>query len=234
MVEEKHPADLASSRQPESSGRSPSDSRVVCYLDRVTSDGYIEGWARDESEPRACILQILQNGEVIGEMVADCFRQDLLDAGIGHGHYAFYARLYDAKPGEFDLEVAEKHLGTRISVTGPARHMIPVMERSRPVAVQELVRRRRWTANDLVRNIGCLHLSENARTMGSFRFVDVTYFFLLNRWMDEAALVHVRKLEGGETSPEEFFTEVALSEERLASSSVLPGPYDGRFPYKLF
>ena len=209
------------------------DSRVVCFLDRVAPEGYIEGWARDESSHSPCVLQILQNRTVISEAIADSFRQDLLEAGVGHGHYAFYARIHDARPGECELEVVEKHSGAAIGVSSPTRHVIPVLGKSDSITVRDILRRRRWTANDLVQQIGCLQLLENLRFMGPYRFVDVTYMFLLNHWMGETGLRYVRQLEGGIISPEECFREIAFSDDQISPSRGLDGPFDGRFPYRI-
>lgn len=209
------------------------DARVVCFLDRVTSDGFVEGWARDETHFRPCFLQILQSGKVIAETIADGYRKDLLDAGLGHGHYAFSARIHDAVPGESDLAVFEKQLGIEIPVGSLKKHVIPPMENHRPWKVRDILRQTRWTAKDLFGRIECLCLSENLRAMGAMRFSDVTHMFLLNRWMGTDGHRFIERLDSGELSPEQFFRQLALSDEGLGQSAFLPGPFDGRFPYKI-
>lgn len=50
----------------------------------------IKGWARDESDPdRPVRLRILDNGLPIGEVLADLYRKDLQQAGIGTGRHGF-------------------------------------------------------------------------------------------------------------------------------------------------
>lgn len=51
----------------------------------------VQGWAQDEALPQAAAISIIicVDGEVVGAVVADQFREDLLDAGIGTGRNAF-------------------------------------------------------------------------------------------------------------------------------------------------
>jgi hypothetical protein len=54
------------------------------------SRGRVRGWARDLDRPgRPVQLQIVADGLVLCEVVADMFRADLLAAGIGDGRHAF-------------------------------------------------------------------------------------------------------------------------------------------------
>lgn len=59
------------------------------YLDAV-DDGMVTGWARDRAAPDMSVrLQVMVNGVVLGEVVADALRTDLVKAGEGHGRYGF-------------------------------------------------------------------------------------------------------------------------------------------------
>ena len=50
----------------------------------------ISGWARDELRPDTAVsLTISDNGEPIGHVVANVYRDDLNDAGMGTGRHAF-------------------------------------------------------------------------------------------------------------------------------------------------
>lgn len=50
----------------------------------------IAGWTRDELRPDTAVpLLISDHDEIIGRVVADIYREDLKDAGIGNGHHAF-------------------------------------------------------------------------------------------------------------------------------------------------
>ena len=63
--------------------------RLTGYVDAVDRD-QIVGWARDEASPDARVkLRILDNDLVIAEVVAEAYRADLEEKGIGDGRFAF-------------------------------------------------------------------------------------------------------------------------------------------------
>lgn len=58
-------------------------------LDLVRHD-LIEGWAQDEIHPRAPLrLNVIADGRILFEVLADQFREDLRAGGIGEGRHAF-------------------------------------------------------------------------------------------------------------------------------------------------
>jgi glycosyltransferase involved in cell wall biosynthesis len=58
-------------------------------VDGVGPDG-IAGWARDELHPDTRVpLLVVDNDKVVGHVLADKYRQDLNEAGIGDGRHAF-------------------------------------------------------------------------------------------------------------------------------------------------
>jgi len=62
-------------------------------LDMATRDR-VEGWALNEVTPDTpVIVQITDNGMLIGEVLANRYRADLLRAGIGDGRYGFDFRV---------------------------------------------------------------------------------------------------------------------------------------------
>jgi hypothetical protein len=64
--------------------------RPRSHLERIQEQGLVSGWCWDESHPdRAVSLIILVDGEPVGTTVADMFRADLEQAGIGNGAHAF-------------------------------------------------------------------------------------------------------------------------------------------------
>jgi hypothetical protein len=63
--------------------------KIVGYLDGVSWDR-IDGWAWDETSPdRPVSLRILDNGVVIGQVLADGYRENLIRHGIGDGRHSF-------------------------------------------------------------------------------------------------------------------------------------------------
>jgi hypothetical protein len=63
--------------------------QITGSIDRQ-DDERIEGWITVVGEPeRKLILDVMLDGERIGQCVADRLREDLRDAGIGDGACAF-------------------------------------------------------------------------------------------------------------------------------------------------
>ncbi len=59
------------------------------YVDRVSTD-LIEGWAQNVDHPEAPVcLDIYASGRLIGQVLANRYRADLAQAGIGSGHHSF-------------------------------------------------------------------------------------------------------------------------------------------------
>ena len=59
------------------------------YVDRVSTD-LIEGWAQNVEHPEAPVcLDIYASGRLIGQVLANRYRADLAQAGIGSGHHSF-------------------------------------------------------------------------------------------------------------------------------------------------
>ena len=64
------------------------------YVDILTSEGRIEGWAQDTANPELPVwLDVLHNGIVMAQLLACDSRADLRGAGIGSGRHAFRANL---------------------------------------------------------------------------------------------------------------------------------------------
>jgi autotransporter passenger strand-loop-strand repeat protein len=85
------------------------DGPLEGHLDGASGD-VIHGWARMVAHPGvAVLLDVLNRGKAIGMVLANQFRADLADAGIGDGRHGF--RLQLAKP----LDPFEHH---EISVRG--------------------------------------------------------------------------------------------------------------------
>ncbi|MGB7102883.1 MAG: Hint domain-containing protein, partial [Xanthobacteraceae bacterium] len=119
-------------------GLAPSDERTRASdlhgsLDRVTPC-IIEGWAQNPDHPEAPVcLDIFAGGQLIGQVLANCYREDLKRAGIGSGHHSFTfappARLAFAPDA---VEVRRSLDGIALELTGRARRMVgPKQRRTR-------------------------------------------------------------------------------------------------------
>jgi VCBS repeat-containing protein len=59
------------------------------YIDRIRSSS-IAGWAQSADAPEAAVcLDILADGKLIGQVLANAYREDLKAAGLGSGRHAF-------------------------------------------------------------------------------------------------------------------------------------------------
>lgn len=62
---------------------------VIGFFDHI-HDGYAYGWAFNQNSPGERVtVEIYCDGNLVGQSIANEFRKDLLDAGIGDGNYSF-------------------------------------------------------------------------------------------------------------------------------------------------
>ena len=64
------------------------------HIDAVTSTGHVVGWARDPASAVSLTVQVRWRGRVVAETIADRFRGDLLELGMGHGHHGFKGQAH--------------------------------------------------------------------------------------------------------------------------------------------
>jgi hypothetical protein len=70
--------------------------------------------------------------------------------------------------------------------------------------------------------------------MGTARFVDVSFQYVLRRWpLEEEAFVFVRAIEQGDMTPDGFLAELLGSRERADLGPGLASPWDANFPYAI-
>jgi hypothetical protein len=70
----------------------PNRSAFVFSSDRVRA-GSIAGWAQNTDAPEAPVgLDIFADGKLIGQVLANSYREDLKRAGLGTGRHAFTSR----------------------------------------------------------------------------------------------------------------------------------------------
>lgn len=68
-------------------------------LERL-ADGTLQGWCRSPDRPEArLVVEILDGDSIALSLVADLYRHDLAQAGMGDGCHGFQARLPDHPPG---------------------------------------------------------------------------------------------------------------------------------------
>jgi tetratricopeptide (TPR) repeat protein len=87
---------------------------VQCHFDGVVG-GRVQGWAYDSAEPgKALTVEVLYAGQVVARGLADLYRQDLRDKGIGDGCHHYRLRL------SYELFDGQAHaLSVRVVPGGP-------------------------------------------------------------------------------------------------------------------
>lgn len=211
---------------------------MACYIDLIAADGSIEGWAKSDDSSTPCHVQIRLGEQVIAETIANRFRRDLLQVGLGHGHYAFVARMRTKLPaGRYAFECYDGRTNTRFGDTAGELMTVPEWAQSKAaqsntVVESLVVAPAEWEDDDVLPHISCLNLGANLEQMGVARFVDVTFKYVLNRWADpDGAQRYAQALNDREITPEQFFSILMGSGERKAIRAPLPSPFDYRFPY---
>jgi phytanoyl-CoA hydroxylase len=90
---------------------------IVGHMDRCDA-ALVEGWVYSPDEMnRRFVLQVFAGTALLGETVADRFRQDLLDAGFGDGHCAFSFAL----PAQLG---ASARRDMRLRITGSSVYLL--------------------------------------------------------------------------------------------------------------
>ena len=57
------------------------------------SGGFVKGWAQNAEHPEAPVcLDIYVEGQLVGQALANRYREDLAQAGVGSGHHGFAFR----------------------------------------------------------------------------------------------------------------------------------------------
>lgn len=90
------------------------------FFDEIV-EGRAEGWAFDPANPKQrLIVEIMEGKRVVARGIADRFRDDLLNAGIGDGRYCYKLpvshELRDGKPHQLTARVART--GQALQVKG--------------------------------------------------------------------------------------------------------------------
>jgi hypothetical protein len=81
-------------------GAAPASDALIGYLDAADL-GQVRGWARDAASPHLPVMiEILVDGVVVGETLANRYRPDLVAAGQGDGRHGFEFALPTPLPAD--------------------------------------------------------------------------------------------------------------------------------------
>ena len=99
----------------ESTPKRQSEEVAVGRLEVVSDDGFIKGWAWYPKMPKRRVeIEVLVDGDIVGDTIAALHRQDLASAGIGDGNCSFgFALPYEvlAQPKDSLVSVRDKGTG---------------------------------------------------------------------------------------------------------------------------
>lgn len=203
-------------------------------IDGFLRGGFIAGWACRPGTLARCHVQVLVEDRVVGEALADYFRLDLLQAGMGLGHCGFFARLrHELAPGPHTLRLLV--LPEAVDIAAPRSFVMPETEAARAALPPAPRTRPCWRDEDVMNHLRQFDLARQYRELGAERFVDGVYRFVLNRWADDTARVaYPADLDKGTLTAENFFAITLGSAERRAMTTPLPAPFDYRFPFSSY
>jgi hypothetical protein len=213
----------------------PAPAQMACgveaYIDHVSAAGVVSGWARSAELPAPVGIELWLDGECVGAASACAFRRDLLEAGLGHGHYGFECRIRaKARHGVLELrETGGQTMLARLTIAPGLLCEAPATPRT----VESLLTRPdQWGMEDVARHIQALALDFNLSALGPSRFIARVYRFLLGRWPDPPEFdFYLNDLSQGVISATDVFRIVAGSEERKRSQVTPLSPYDPKFPF---
>ena len=108
-----------------SRGKATAVAKVRGYVDRITTQ-CVAGWAQNLDHPEVPVcLDICAGGQLIGQVLANCYREDLVQTGIGSGRHSFAFTLPQAPTYAFEeLEVRRSLDGVALELTHGARRML--------------------------------------------------------------------------------------------------------------
>jgi len=210
----------------------PAESGVEAHIDHVSGAGVVSGWARSASQRGPVGIELWLEGEWVGAASAAAFRRDLLQAGLGHGHYGFNCRIRSAAASHGVLQLRETGCDTPLAHFTLAPGVIGAPP-AKPQTVESLLTRPdQWAMEDVARHLPALALDENLAALGPHRFIARIYRFLLGRWPDPPEFDHYLKdLSRGVISATDIFGIVYGSEERRRSLVTPLSPFDPKFPF---
>jgi hypothetical protein len=205
----------------------------LAQIDIISNYGTVEGWAIDGDTEYPCHIQVRLENTIIAEDIANKFRLDLLETGLGHGHYAFYAPIRTLSPGIYPLRLFDGKTGLPIGNDEERLIEVPSYAALPKKTIETLLScRKSWQDEDIVAHPACLQIEQNFVHFGPKRFIDRVFRFALGRWADPAAIMDYSKLlTEQKMTPTENLLAVLRSSERQAQDRRLSRPGDPDFPF---
>jgi hypothetical protein len=201
-------------------------------IDLVSPVGVAEGWAKSEDRYRPVEITLWLDGRQVGAATAAAFRRDLLEAGIGHGHYAYRCRtnLNEAAHGILELREAGGDAALATYTIEPGS--LAPRRSAKPQFIESLlITPARWSIEDVGAHPEALDLETNLIELGPRRYIDMVYQFLLGRWPGAYEYdLYLPDIRRGMSSATDVFRTIFSSGERKNSSLEPLSPLDPRYP----
>jgi hypothetical protein len=204
------------------------------HFDSVTSSGFALGWALDADLPlRPLAISILSDGDEVAAALANCYREDLAEAGHGAGWCAFRARLA-LPPNEAQqrtLVLVESVSRTVIHIPTPLKYE----EDSAPAitSLSDLLASDPTLLGPLDRLQGCRPVFETyIDRRGIESFVRAAYVYMLGRPADtEGIVTYARLLRQAMLEPVDVLLALSESNEFRGRAHMLSAPNTPAFPF---
>lgn len=204
-------------------------------LHYIGGDDCFIGWARPLQPGPACEITILREGQPIATAVADIYRQDIMQQGIGHGHFGFrILRSAQCQAGKARFSLVERRSGTGFDGATDITLQVARYRRDKVLTVEDLLTpRTTWTEAEVVADLQCLEPEATWRRMGSRRFVEAAFLFVLGRPADDGGRTrYVTALETAELTAYDILRTLFGSQERARSGPPLISPLDAKYPFR--
>lgn len=207
---------------------------IEAHIDFVSPVGIVDGWARHPSQPGPVNVTLWLEGIWVGSAIASAFRQDLIAAGIGHGHYAYRCKIScnGLAAGRLELREAGSDAPLTHCMVEPG-HLIEDRQKQRRTVESLLVAPKRWSMDEVASHLEALDLEASLLARGPRYYVATIYRFLLNRWPDQGEFdFYLPDMRRGLLSATDIFRIIYESAE-CRNSRVEPlSPYDPKYPFR--
>lgn len=204
-------------------------------LHYIGGDDCFIGWARPRDPGPACEITILREGQPIATAVADIYRPDIMQLGIGHGHFGFrILRSMQCPAGKARFSLVERRSGGGFDGAVDITLQVARYRRDKVLTVEDLLTpRTTWTEPEVVGNLDCLEPEATWKRMGSRRFVEAAFLFVLGRPADDGGRArYTSALDTAELTAYDVLKTLFGSSERARSGPPLLSPLDAKYPFR--
>jgi hypothetical protein len=204
-------------------------------LERLFSEGYVEGWAFDQQSPHRPLVVDIRAGEktVVAQGLANIYREDLENERLGLGWCAFRLRLTEPATELIrdQLTLYDNVSGLRMNVSTTMLYVLgnPYVG-SHPENVATFDP---FVTARISQLRACEDLFAHClRSRGAAVFVRTAYIYMLGRSADlESLAIHTEMVAKGSLTPLRLLEVIAETTEYRAGLRELAAPNAPGFPF---